>query len=751
MGLDSAGSEPPQTNLARPLYRDDDDGTQALRLKRLVAVDLPAEDRRQISIRLDRAIKVAHAGWAAMVVGAGAGIELVTTAGIPAAIHRLLGDVRLGGAGGESLLPGHILKRAAALGIVVEHAPVRSRDGIQGFVVLGFPRAQRDSVDRATIVQLIADDLQGLVSTSAHARQIERIKSHLSLVHRLGQQVTSIHDSSKLFEEITRLIHRSLGYQHIQLLLTDETTQRIELEHVTGPYAEAMLEAGFSEPIGRGIVGRVAQTGQLWMSQDVTRDAHFVSNALLPSTASELALPLRLGQRVIGVLDIQSDQPHAFRRDDVILLQTIADQIAPAIEQHRLFAAERRERSLADTLAEVSRIISSRLEQSHVLDAVLRQLRRVVPYRGSRVTLRGDDGRMRVVAATGFPDNSKVKQFSFLPEEAPLSSPVMQEHRTLIIGDVRDESRWVWQPGTEQIVSWCSAPLVHGKECIGWLCVDWPEPGFFTAEHGRVVRAFADQSVVAIENARLFERARELSDILEYKVNDRTRQLRDAHDEIAQKATELQALWRRLIDVQEQERQRIAYDLHDSVAQSILASTYKLHAIRRRVADNPDLTQRLIDCQQTLDATLQEMKQIIYALRPTLLDELGLVAALESYAGSLEKHDAPKVNLTIEGAPFPLPPDVELAIFRIVQEACQNSLRHAAGSVLELELEFSDDRVKVRISDDGEGFVSQQQSPGLGLVGIRERSQSVGGELAIDTAPGKGTSVILTVPRSIAA
>lgn len=187
----------------------------------------------------------------------------------------------------------------------------------------------------------------------------------------------------------------------------------------------------------------------------------------------------------------------------------------------------------------------------------MRELGRVVPYKGCRVTLLGEDGRMRVVAAKGYPDNSKVKQHSFLPGEASLSELVMQLHRTLIIDDVRSQNDWVWQPGTEQIVSWCSAPLVHGTECIGWVCLDWPEARFFTAEHGRIVRAFADQAVIAIENARLFERAREVSDILEYKVNDRTRLLREANDEIARKANELQALWRRVVDVQERERQRI--------------------------------------------------------------------------------------------------------------------------------------------------------------------------------------------------
>ncbi|GHA24911.1 histidine kinase [Devosia pacifica] len=640
------------------------------------------------------------------------------------------------------------MQRAASQGYAIELGVIQNSGGLQGQVILGFSHARRGKQDFRDQVELVADDLAGLLKSTALTRQLTHIRSHLSLVHRLGQQVTSMDERAALLAEITRLVSDALGYEHIQLLLTEEESRRVELVHASGPFAETLMASGFSETVGRGIIGRVAETGRMWICQDVTRDHHFVSNAILPHTASELALPLRLGQRVIGVLDIQSDRSNAFRDDDVFLLQTIADQIAPVIEQHRLLAAERRQRRLADTLADVSRIISSRLEANHVLEAVIRELGRVVPYNGCRVTLLGEDGRMRVVAAKGYPDNAKVKHHSFLAREAPLSAPVMQLQRTLIIDDVRKEREWVWQPGTEQIVAWCSAPLVHGTECIGWLCLDWPEAGFFTAEHGRIVRAFADQAVIAIENARLFERARELSDILEYKVNDRTRLLREANDEIARKADELQALWRRVVDVQERERQRIAYDLHDSVAQSILASTYQLQGIRRRIGDNPDLDRRLIECQAMLDATLGEMKQIIYALRPNVLDELGLVAALENYVGALPSTDGLVTQLTIEGTPAPLKPEVELAVFRIVQETCQNCLRHAAARNLSLKLSYSDPNIEIVIADNGIGFVVDEARLGLGLVGIRERMHLVGGQLYIDSAPEAGTRIQFFIPRS---
>jgi signal transduction histidine kinase len=747
----SAGDTPVQTgvSLARPLYRDDDDGMQALRLQHLLTTDPEIADRQKLIERMERAISVTGARWAALLLGGERGVEVLVSGDIPPSIHRQLGEVRLR-AGETVSFPTHLINRAASQGYAVEGAVLAGIEGPQGHVVLGFPLAERGARRRTELVRLVADDLSGLLQTSALMAQSERIRSHLSLVHRLGQQVTSIHNRAELFEEITRLIHRSLGYEHIQLLLVDEAAGSTDLVHASGPFAEQLMAAGFSETIGRGIIGRVAETGRIRISADVTQDTHFVSHAMLPNTASELALPLRLGQRVIGVLDIQSDRRDAFRRDDVILLQTIADQIAPAIEQNRLFAAERQERELADTLADVSRIISSSLDPSHVLEAVLKELGRVVPHRGCRVTLLGEDGLMRVVAAKGYPDDALVRSVVFRPEDAPLSAPVLRDHRTLIIGDVRTQLDWVWQPGTGQVRSWCSAPLVLGDDCIGWLCIDWPEPDFYSTEHGRVVRTFADQAVVAIGNARLFARATELSEALEQKVASRTAQLQDARDEIAHKAHELQALLRRLVGVQEEERRRIAYDLHDSVAQSILASTYELQALRRRVVD-PEFDQRLTQCQRMLDTTLQEMKQIIYALRPTVLDELGLIPALENYLSSLPASVSLATDISVSGTPFALGPEADLAVYRIVQEACQNAVRHAGAERLELLLDFASTRLEVSIRDDGCGFALDAAEQGLGLVGIRERANAVGGEVSIDSRPGQGTNIIIGVPGGSAA
>lgn len=152
-----------------------------------------------------------------------------------------------------------------------------------------------------------------------------------------------------------------------------------------------------------------------------------------------------------------------------------------------------------------------------------------------------------------------------------------------------------------------------------------------------------------------------------------------------------------------------------------------------------------------LDTTLREMKQIIYALRPTVLDELGLIPALENYLASLPSNVPLAAEIRVDGTPFALGPDVDLAIYRIVQEASQNAVRHAGARNLNLTLAFGPSRLDVAIRDDGRGFALDAAELGLGLVGIRERAHAVGGEVAIESRPGGGTSILIGVGGIIGA
>ena len=694
----------------------------------------------ELPAALDRAVQLCRAVWGALLApDSGAGYVLLAGAHLSTELACALSE-----ADPQAVLAA---RPGVLAGYQLVSVPLHAGGLGLGLLALGFA-GQATAIEQPALLEALADGLA--VRLRAQPLQhIARLTSQLGLINRLGQYTSSIHDQHRLFGQITHVIHESLGYDTIQLLLVDQQTSLIELAHASGAAGELLLRQGFSELVGgRGIIGWVAGSGQIWISDDVTRDPHYVYHRLMPHTAAEIALPLRVGERIIGVLDVQSDRAGAFDAEDIFLLQTVADQIAPALEYNRLFAAERQERELATTLRDISRIVCSSLDLAQVLDLILQQIDRVVPHSGTRITLRGEDDLMRVVAAKGYADNAMAMRSVFRAEQAALTAPVLFDHQTLVVADARSDPRWFWQIGAEQVRSWCCAPLVIKDRCIGWLCVDWAEPNFYTEVHARNVRAFADQAAVAIENAQLYAAVKEFNDQLDRKVQRRTSELRQARDQLAAKAEQLSALLRRVVHVQEAERQRIAHDLHDGVTQSILATIYELHALRRRIGGpGSDADRRIAGSQQLLDSTLHEMKRIIYALRPRALDELGLIAALEHLVAEIRARHALEVRLEIAGTPIQLADEIELAIYRIVQEATQNSLRHAAARQLWIQVEFAPQLLCVSVADDGCGIAAGRAGGGLGLAGMRERAQALGGRLEIVSQAGAGTRIAFELDR----
>jgi len=217
--------------------------------------------------------------------------------------------------------------------------------------------------------------------------------------------------------------------------------------------------------------------------------------------------------------------------------------------------------------------------------------------------------------------------------------------------------------------------------------------------------------------------------------------------QVASSHRELQALTRRLLSVQEDERRALARELHDDIGQSI--TTIKLSAHAALDEEDParrheDLT-GLID---VADAALHTLRNLARLLRPPQLDELGLEAALRGHIHSLLRNVPEHIALDsdIQSLPRRPAPEVEQACFRIAQEGLTNALRHARASRIALTLGDHDgQRLCLRVADNGDGF-DLADVHGLGLVIMRERAQSVGGRYAIDTTPGQGTRIQLLLP-----
>jgi two-component system sensor histidine kinase UhpB len=214
-------------------------------------------------------------------------------------------------------------------------------------------------------------------------------------------------------------------------------------------------------------------------------------------------------------------------------------------------------------------------------------------------------------------------------------------------------------------------------------------------------------------------------------------------------------LTQQVISAQEEERRRIARELHDETAQSLATmGIYIDSALAATINQRmPQLQASLRNLREVADRTLAAVRTIIADLRPSLLDDLGLAAALRWQAQNRLEAAGVRADLQIRGEGRRLPPAIETALYRILQESITNVLKHANASYVEIDLDLSQpDVVTARIEDDGSGFdpssleATPQQGRGVGVFGMQERANLVGGTLHIDSSPGVGTEVRITIP-----
>ena len=198
------------------------------------------------------------------------------------------------------------------------------------------------------------------------------------------------------------------------------------------------------------------------------------------------------------------------------------------------------------------------------------------------------------------------------------------------------------------------------------------------------------------------------------------------------------------LTAQEEERARVARDLHDEVNQSLTGLLLRLEALRTRAPI--ELAHEIADTQALANQAMQELLTLARQLRPTVLDDLGLTAALAGNVTDLDRRSAVNASFESRGSFGDLPADAQLVVYRVAQEALSNAAQHAGAEHVLVKLNRSGRGVELTISDDGRGFTFDQADRGLGLGGMRERALLVGGDLRIESRPRIGTRVRLHLP-----
>ncbi len=407
------------------------------------------------------------------------------------------------------------------------------------------------------------------------------------------------------------------------------------------------------------------------------------------------------------------------KQGELYRVAAIIEDVTNEVEAYQLLEqrVEERTRELT-TLLSYSEKLASTLELKPLLRIMLDQLGSVVEYDGAAVMLlEGDE--LVVVEYDGAAPQDEILDRHFPRSVSPGLSWVIERRAPVIIPDLQGDSPEAQQfrqaslPQNRillgQARAWLGVPLVVKNQLVGVLRLSHTQPERFTPRQAQLATAIASQAAMAIENAHLYDQARQLAALAE--------------------------------------RQRLARELHDSVSQALYGISLGAHTAIALTKRDPQKLEDVLKYILTLaEAALTEMRALIFELRPDLLETEGLVWAIARQAEALQARRglSVKTNLCDE---IKAPIEVKEALYRIAQEAMQNAIKHANPSEIYLELSCSEHFVELVVKDDGSGFDPTQAFPGhLGLRSMSERADRLGGSLVIDSAPGAGTCIQVKLP-----
>jgi signal transduction histidine kinase len=361
---------------------------------------------------------------------------------------------------------------------------------------------------------------------------LERRAAQLQISSEVSRQASAILKLDTLLSQVVQLIRAQFGYYFVGIWLYDEDGSALMLRAGIRADDPTLLEAPLRlSTSAHSIVVDVFQRGESRLIPDMRRQPDYLPLDVLPATRSGVELPLCIGEQVLGVLDIQSEQRAAFDEEDRLVFQSLADQLAVAIRNAQLYGAEQARRQLAESLEETGRVLSSTLDLSRVTGRILDQLASVVPFERGAVLIR-EKQILRSIAQRGFPTDVQADTLTISLRAGDVFQQLVQDQAPLIIPDVSADDSFQQRRELALHHSWLGAPLISRDRVIGMLSLTRRPVGAFSLDDAQVVQAFAAQAAIALENARLYEEITQFNEALEQRVQERTEALNRAYERL---------------------------------------------------------------------------------------------------------------------------------------------------------------------------------------------------------------------------
>jgi signal transduction histidine kinase len=558
-----------------------------------------------------------------------------------------------------------------------------------------------------------------MIETQEQEKRLrQKAVEELETVNAIAVTVSQSLDLDEILEKALDKVLEVMGLEAkggIFLLDAGEQKLYLRVHHGLSPEfvrQEAEIAAG------ECLCGVVAESGEVLFSYGSSEDdRHTRCKELDPH--SHIIVPLKSRDRVLGVMFLYLRGEYQPGVAEKQLFASIGSQIGVAIENAQLHQDVARQLRIEQRLNEVAEKITSELELDRILPKVLQIAEELIGAEGGFIALLDQESNL-----ISYPYLHNLPQELAdvaVPEGKGLAGEVMTTGRPAVLEDYQTYTGALPDFVEAGVTSVVAVPIVSGDRSFGTLClVTLDKAKRFSDRDVAILTGIGRQAGIAIENAHLYDNMR--------------------------------FYIRKITEAQEDERKRIARELHDDTTQALIDLSRRLDNLATSREQLSETAKRHFEeFQELIDSILRGVRRFSQDLRPSVLDDLGLLPALEWLTANLMEGNGIEAELKVYGDRRRMPSEAELVLFRIVQEALNNVRRHSQASRVVTVMEFGEDSIRITVKDNGQGF----ELPGrtgdlvamgkLGLVGMHERAHLLGGTLTMRSEPGKGTTVTVDV------
>jgi signal transduction histidine kinase len=548
--------------------------------------------------------------------------------------------------------------------------------------------------------------------------QMNLSERELALLNEIGLAATQLLDVEKILNLAVETLVGNFNMAVVMVYLWDPQSERYTLQTWHGVSQEQIDEIEHRRMAGDDITQQVVDTGETVFIQDMSTDRRFdgVWENNVPRSYIKLAMVSR--GTVVGVLGLITQRNHLLSNYSVEFLKAIGREIGIAIDNATLLSDTQRREQQALTLYNLGMKISASLSLGSVLESVAEASQELMQADLGLVGLVHSDSQGVVLEAISGRRTNRVPDYSSSSIDpdawSRLSSgqPVLSsKNNTQPMIRLHDE-QFIQEEGVQ---SFLAVPLMRGDTFLGLIEVMQRKPYRFLPSDITLVQRLAYQVVLSIENAQLYRRLHHMAAL--------------------------------------EERDRLARALHDDLSQGLGYLKIKTTITDELLTDGKieKAQESLLELKKVCQMLYTDVREEIFNLRTVVQERFGFFSTLQDYLADYRTHYGLHVDLVIENECLPeFPPQVSGQLLRIIQEALTNVRKHSAAAKVWLRCSQQGEMMCVHIEDDGKGFHLsngfEENGQHFGLQIMKERAESVGGNLTLESSPGAGTRVIVCVP-----